>query len=153
MTETIHVVCSFCKTVNRIASESLSGDIHCTRCKRRLFREGAASALESAFWAHVERSDLPVVVLFDDADSAPEPAIAFDRASRRLEPAARFIVVDAVGDVKLAKRFAVRSAPEILLFRDHRMVGRIAAPAGEEEAVTWIAALLEATSRRSGNGG
>jgi thioredoxin 2 len=51
-------------------------------------------------------------------------APAFEQAAARLEPAMRLAKVDTEAEPGLASRFAIRSIPTLMLFRQGREIAR-----------------------------
>lgn len=144
MTDPLHVACPHCHAINRMPTDKLSAGGQCGRCKRPLF-PGAPVALDaSSLNAHMQRSDLPLVIDFWAPWCAPCHAMApnFERVAKHMEPAVRFAKVDTEANPDLGRHFGIRSIPTVAVFRAGREVAR---QSGAMDAVTlqrWIASVL-----------
>ena len=67
-------------------------------------------------------------------------APAFDAAARELDGRARFAKVNTDHAPALARRFAVRSIPTLVLFRDGREVKRVSGLMDARSLARWVQA-------------
>lgn len=128
MTEqSLHVACAHCHARNRLPRARLADSPRCGACKRPVFG-GAPIALddEAAWRAHVEGTDLPVVVDFWAAWCGPcrQMAPLFQAAAEHMEPHIRLLKVDVDALPGIAGRLAIRSIPTLVAFRQGIEVGR-----------------------------
>jgi thioredoxin 2 len=135
----MHVACPQCSATNRIPDERLGDGPVCARCKAPLL-EAEPFALDDAnFDAYVSRTGLPVVVDFwaDWCGPCRMMAPQFEAAARQL-PRVRFAKVDTETARQTAARFAIRSIPTLMLFRDGVEVARQAGAMSAADIVRWV---------------
>jgi thioredoxin 2 len=126
MAHSFHVVCPKCDAVNRIPPDHPAAQAVCGQCKSKLF-DGHPLALDAArFRRHVERNDVPVIADFWAPWCGPCRAIApvFERATRQLEPNARFVKVNVDENPQLASEFNVQGIPALFVLKHGRVLAR-----------------------------
>lgn len=139
MSETIQVVCSACDGINRLPTARLSDDARCGRCQEALFPGHAIAADAAAFERQLSRSGLPLMVDFWAPWCAPcrSMAPAFEAAATQLARQFRLLKVDTEKEQALAARFAIRSIPTLIVFRDGKEVARTSGALDTTRLVTW----------------
>ena len=73
-------------------------------------------------------------------------APAFAQAAAELEPTVRLAKVDTEAQQSVAARYAIRSIPTLILFRDGREVARQAGAMSRNDIVQWVNRALQAGS-------
>ena len=121
-------------------SADLGSAPDCGQCHRPLFA-GAPLELDAAsFDRHVARSHIPVLVDFWAPWCEPcrQMAPAFAQAARELEPRVRLAKLNTEDHPTIAGRYAIRSIPTMILFRQGREVARISGALGAADIARWV---------------
>ena len=125
MTQSLHVVCLQCSSVNRVPSDRPATEGVCGSCKSPLFPGHPVALTAKTFDKHLERTDAPVIVDFWAPWCGPCRAMApiFERAAKELEPRARFAKVNVDEEPSIAGRYGIRGIPTLIVF-DHGKVAK-----------------------------
>lgn len=146
MNANVHVVCPHCHTTNRLPRERLGGDARCGQCKQVLLAGEAFELSQADFARHVASSDLPLVVDFWAPWCAPCRAMApaYEAAAAKLAPGVVLAKLNTEAEPELAARFAIRSIPTLVAFKDGREVARRSGASDLPGLVQWITSHVNA---------
>jgi thioredoxin 2 len=140
MSDLLHVVCPACGAANRLPAGKLGDNPACGKCKSPLFTGKPIELSEATFDAHLERSDLPLVVDFWAPWCGPCKVMAphFAEAAARLGPAVRLAKVNTDENQRLAGRYQIRGIPTVVIFRGGSEVARQSGAMDANRLLSWI---------------
>lgn len=136
----LHVVCPHCHARNRLPVDRLQDRPRCGVCKQGVFTGHPVELDDQSFDAHVNGSDIPVVVDFWATWCGPCHALAptYAQAAEQLEPAMQLTKVNVDESQQTAARFGIRSIPTLVVFRNGKEIARQAGALPAQQLMAWL---------------
>ena len=142
MKENLQLVCTHCLAVNRLPEERLSHQPNCGKCHQPIFSGKPFELNQTQFDKQISSNEIPVVVDFWASWCGPckTMAPAFAQAANILEPKARLFKVNTDEERELSARYAIRSIPTLVFFKNGKETARQAGAMSAQQIVQWVSA-------------
>ncbi len=139
MSDSLHLVCPHCHSINRVPTARLGEQPNCGQCHQPIFAGQPLELTDSTFARYINKNDVPILVDFWAPWCGPckMMAPAFKEAAALLEPHVRLAKVNTDVEQTVGAQYRIRSIPTLILFKGGRELARQAGAMTTQDIVRW----------------
>lgn len=125
--EKISFVCHHCLKTNSLPKKDSYNKVNCGHCKSSLLGAQVVELTNTSFDYFIVNNDLPIIVDFWAPWCGPCKMMAptFSAVASGFDMKVRFAKVNTENEQNISSRFAIRSIPTLIMFKNGQEVDRI----------------------------